>query len=175
MVVNNENWIIVGAIGIGAILMMKSPVKSMQPQQYNYSIIVDNFICKHWSYIESRPYIIVLNSGDSINLTITYNIPSNEVIDLVDIRFHNICSTSEGHGKMYAYVNGNPALPTIGVVNTKSPIYLGFPSCSEYGTVFTTIWDTNDTKGIGTYNYLYTYEGSTPLYVKSLELYVTKG
>src|SRR5574337_1509388 len=170
------DWKIIGIVGLGimaASLIMKGGA-SVQPPipKYIYNTTVNGFPCKHWSYIDSTPYGIVLNDNESIELNITYNIPLNQSIDIVDIRFHNVCSTSEGHGKIYAYVNGHPSLPTIGFSNVEIPIYIAFPQCPVYGTTFTTIWDTNDVKGSGTYKYTYIYRGSTPLYVKSLELYV---
>lgn len=174
----SKGEIIVGLVGIGVVALVANKYFSSSPvpsngSKYSYNITVNNLLCKHWQFIESRPYNIVLNNGESITLNITYSLPPDKTIDIVDIRFHNICSTTEGHGMIYAYVNGKPALPTIGISNTKIPIYLGFPSCPNYGTVFTTVWDTDDVKGNGTFQYVYTYEGNTPLYVKSLELYVT--
>ncbi|MDD3474337.1 MAG: hypothetical protein PHP08_00355 [Candidatus Dojkabacteria bacterium] len=170
----DKNWIIAGFIGLGAILLMnKSASQIPQSSKYTYTLSVNSLICKHWQFIESRSYMLVLNDGESINLNITFNLPIDKTIDIVDIRFHNVCSTSEGYGKIYAYVNNQSALPTIGIVNNEIPIYVGFPSCPNYGTVFTTVWDTDDVKGNGVYNYTYVYKGSTPLYIKSLELYVT--
>lgn len=166
----DNDWMI-GAIGIGIVGMSLINRASPSPT-YIYTVNVSNFTCKNWQYIESRPYQIVLYPGDSISLNITYNLNYGQVIDIVDVRFHNISGMIEGYGKIYATVNGSPALPTIGTVNQNIPIYVAFPSYPNYGTVFTTIWDTDDVKGPGTYNYTYTYEGITPLYIKSLELYV---
>lgn len=173
----SKDWYVdlIGLGVIGVIAMSLTREESLQPIpiKYAYNMVTSNLICKDWQYIEAEPYRIILYNGESISINVTYNLQPGQIIDIVDIRFHNICSTLEGYGKIYAYVNGRYALPTIGVVNNKIPIYLGFPPYPDYGTVFTTVWDTDDVKGSGTYNYTYTYEGNTPLYIKSLELYVT--
>ena len=143
--------------------------------KYTSAIRVATTACKHWQYIEKELYKIVLNNGESIEINL--NILSKEALDVVEIRFYNICN-SGGYGtsvaKMYARVDGKPALPTIGVTPTLVPMYVALPKCPSYGTTKVDVWDTSDTRKVGRTKYVYTYSGSSPLKVKTLELYIVK-
>lgn len=76
-------------------------------------------------------------------------------------------------GKIYSYVDGRPALPTIGIQPSPIPMYVALPRCPTYGTIGTIIWDTDDTRGARPIGYKYIYEGEIPMMVKTLELYMS--
>lgn len=164
-----------GVLGfIGSSLMHKNLYQNayqLPLPKYSYDISVNLTGCKHWQYIEPNPYSIILNNGDSIKVRLS--ISSTAIIDIVEIRFYNICSSiQEATGKIYSYVDDQPAVPTIGIQSLQIPIYVAIPKCPYYGTNIVTIWGTDDTRGVGTFEYTYIYEGIAPLTVKTVELYI---
>lgn len=151
-----------------------TPTSTTKELNYNLSVDMNPQIHKYWGYIEKDSYETTLNNDDSINIKL--DIKSDKEIDITEIRLYNVCN--EGNnvetGKMYTTVNENPALPTIGFQRYLKPVYIALPQCNTYGTVSTFIWDTDDTRGLGTFEYNLKYEGKTPIKIKTIELYIVK-
>lgn len=177
---------LIGIIGIGLFLLALLLILSLQyitqsdkPYEYKYNIsanIVDN---RQWQYIENENYKIVLNNGSS--LSVNLKIDSKDPLDIVEIRFYHPCNNNKFFlwkedmviAEMYTYIDGVPAIPTIGKVNNSEPIYIPAPTCPKYGTVVTTIWDTDDTRHSGNITYKYLFKSLTPIYIKTIELYIS--
>jgi hypothetical protein len=128
---------------------------------------------KFWGYIEEKQYKTVMNNGDSLNINL--NTISQKDLDITEIRLYNICNVGSNPkiGKFYITVNGRPALPTIGIQPNSLPVYVAFPPCNDYGTTQTFIFDTDDSRGSGKFNYNLKYYGDT-IKIKTIELYIVK-
>jgi len=144
--------------------------KKVESAEYKYNVTIDLTDHKQWQYIEKNP--LVINNNDSINITL--NIQSRKPLDIVEIRFYNLCNNiSEGKtGLIYSYVDERPAIPTIGV-DINNFVYFATPKCPRYGTTITYLWDTNETRRSGTIDYYYRFEGD-PITIKSIELYIVE-
>jgi len=129
---------------------------------------------RYWQYIESELYKIFLNNGSIIRINLS--IDDRSPLDIVEIRFYHPCNQNKDliNGEIYPYVDGTPAIPTIGKVITPKPIYISAPNCPEYGTVITMIWDTDDTKHSGNITYEFLFKGLEPIYIKTIELYIAR-
>lgn len=168
-----------GLAGIAGISVLLTRPGQSEPAGkeyiYIYNVQADLTGCKIWKYVEPNPYNVTLYNGDiiKINLTITADDP----IDIVEHRFYHFCNAAQdiSVGRFYAYVNGRPAVPTVGIVNSPVPLYFAAPKCPNWGVIGTAIWDTDDTRMPGYVEYTYLYQGDVPVSIKTIELYVTKG
>lgn len=167
---------ITGLAGIAgaAMLLMGTGQAEQVIKEYTYNVTADLSGCKQWQYIEQNPYSFTLYNGDSIKINQT---TTGGPLDVVEHRFYHICNRVQdiAVGKWYAYVNGKPAAPTVGIVNSPVPLYFAAPRCPAWGVIETAVWDTDDTRMSGFVDYRYVYEGDVPISIKTIELYVTRG
>ena len=104
---------------------------------------------------------LTLYNGDSVQIITHVTSPSG-CFALVKWRNSYSVGNSTVTGKLTAYVDGSPAIPTIGkVTNPKSTNIVGAPSLLMGTTLKTDSWDTTDTAKSGTTTYLYNYSGQT--------------
>lgn len=165
-----------GLVGVaGAAVVLTQQGQAEPPRkEYVYNVNASLSGCKQWQYIEQKMYNITLNNHDSI--IINLSIASGEQIDVVEHRFYHLCNAVQklAPGRFYSYVDGRPALPTIGIVSAPVPLHFAAPRCPEYGVIETAIWDTDDTRRVGFTEYRYIYEGDAPVSFRTIELYITK-
>ena len=106
---------------------------------------------------------ITLYNGDSVQI-ITHITSSSGCFTLVKWRNSYSIEGSTAAGKLTAYVDGSPAIPTMTlgqVAGPKSTNIVGAPNLLMGTTLKTDSWDTTDTAKSGTTTYLYNYNGQT--------------